>query len=100
MFILRPPTNVDTVTDFIVADDTIQLQNSIFTAIVGTGALTDVQFVANATGTAETAENRIIYDVDTGELFYDSDGNGAGGAVQFATLGNNLSITATDFFVV
>ncbi|MDW9823045.1 calcium-binding protein [Sinorhizobium meliloti] len=97
---LDEATNVDTITDFTVADDTIQLQASIFTGIVGTGTLTDVQFVANATGTAETAENRIIYDVDTGELFYDSDGNGGGGAVHFATLAPNLSITAADFFVI
>ncbi|RVH04054.1 calcium-binding protein [Sinorhizobium meliloti] len=97
---LDEATNVDTVTDFIVADDTIQLQGSIFSAISGTGTLTDIQFVANATGAAETAENRIIYDIDTGELFYDSDGNGGGGAVHFATLATNLSITAADFFVV
>jgi len=97
---LNAASNVDTIVDFVVADDTIGLENGIFTAIVGTGTLTDVQFVANASGTAETAENRIIYDVDTGELFYDSDGNGAGGAVHFATLGTNLSITAADFFVV
>jgi len=97
---LDEATNVDTVTDFTVADDTIQLQGSIFTAIVGTGTLSDVQFVANATGAAETAENRIIYDVNTGELFYDSDGDGGGGAVHFATLGTSLSITAADFFVV
>ncbi|MDX0759824.1 calcium-binding protein [Sinorhizobium medicae] len=97
---LNAASNVDTIVDYVVADDTIGLENGIFTAIVGTGTLTDVQFVANASGTAETAENRIIYDVDTGELFYDSDGNGAGGAVHFATLGTNLSITAADFFVV
>ncbi|MQX70809.1 calcium-binding protein [Sinorhizobium meliloti] len=97
---LNAASNVDTIVDFVVADDTIGLENGIFTAIVGTGTLTDVQFVANASGTAETAENRIIYDVDTGELFYDSDGNGGGGAVHFATLAPNLSITAADFFVV
>ncbi|RVM91451.1 calcium-binding protein [Sinorhizobium meliloti] len=97
---LNAASNVDTIVDFVVADDTIALENGIFTAIVGTGTLTDVQFVANATGAAETAENRIIYDVDTGELFYDSDGNGGGGAVHFATLAPNLSITAAGFFVV
>ncbi|WP_072642846.1 calcium-binding protein [Sinorhizobium americanum] len=97
---LSATSNVDTITDFNVANDTIRLENAVFTAIVGTGALTAAQFVNNTTGLAADSNDRIIYESDTGKLFYDSNGNAAGGSVHFATIGTNLGITAADFFVV
>ncbi|EHK75328.1 Hemolysin-type calcium-binding protein [Sinorhizobium meliloti CCNWSX0020] len=97
---LNAASNVDTVNGFSVADDTIRLENGIFTAIVGTGVLTATQFVSNTTGLADDADDRIIYDSNTGKLLYDSDGNAAGGSVHFATVDTNLGITAADFFVV
>ncbi|MDK1378064.1 MULTISPECIES: calcium-binding protein [unclassified Sinorhizobium] len=97
---LNATTNVDTVNGFTVADDTIRLENAIFTAIVGTGALTAAQFVANTTGLAADANDRIIYESDTGKLLYDSNGNAAGGSVHFATIGTSLALTAADFFIV
>jgi hypothetical protein len=92
--------NVDTITDFNVADDTIRLENGIFTAIAGTGTLTAAQFVKNATGLAEDANDRIIYETDTGKLFYDANGSASGGRLHFATLEKNLGLTAGDFFIV
>ena len=44
--------------------------------------------------------DRIIYNTTTGALYYDPDGDGAAAAVQFATLGTGLALTAADFFVV
>ena len=92
--------NVDTITDFNVADDTIRLENGIFTALSGTGTLTAAQFVKNATGLAEDANDRIIYETDTGKLFYDANGSASGGRIHFATLDKNLALTASDFFIV
>ncbi|MEJ6850557.1 calcium-binding protein [Sinorhizobium fredii] len=97
---LSATTNVDSITDFNVANDTIRLENAVFTAIVGTGTLTAAQFVKNTTGLAADASDRIIYESDTGKLFYDSNGSAAGGSVHFATVSTNLGITAADFFVV
>ncbi|MEY9558838.1 calcium-binding protein [Sinorhizobium fredii] len=97
---LSATTNVDSITDFNVANDTIRLENAVFTAIVGAGTLTAAQFVKNTTGLAADASDRIIYESDTGKLFYDSNGNAAGGSVHFATVGTNLSLTAADFFIV
>jgi Ca2+-binding RTX toxin-like protein len=62
--------------------------------------LTAAQFAANASGTAQDASDRIIYETDTGKLFYDSNGSTAGGAVQFALLGTGLALTNADFFIV
>jgi serralysin len=47
---------------------------------------------------AHDANDRIIYDNTTGKLIYDSNGNAAGGAIQFASAGG-VSFTNTDFVV-
>ncbi|RVP26363.1 calcium-binding protein [Sinorhizobium meliloti] len=96
---LNAASNVDTISDFVVADDVMRIDNAVFTGVVGTGALTAGQFASNTTGLAADADDRIIYESDTGKLFYDSDGNGAGGAVHFATASINLGITAGDFII-
>jgi serralysin len=36
----------------------------------------------------------------TGNLYFDADGNGAGAAVQFATLDTHPAIAASDFTVI
>jgi Ca2+-binding RTX toxin-like protein len=71
---LNATSNVDTIRDFVVVDDTIRLENAIFTKITGTGTLTSVQFVKNTTGLAVDADDRVIYEIDTGALYYDSNG--------------------------
>ncbi|MDX0789209.1 calcium-binding protein [Sinorhizobium medicae] len=96
---LNAASNVDTISDFVVADDVMWIDNAVFTAVVGTGALTAAQFASNTTGLAADADDRIIYESDTGKLFYDADGNGAGGPVHFATANINLGITAGDFII-
>lgn len=91
--------NVDRITDFNVADDTIRLADAIFSGI-GTGALAASAFVANASGLAADGSDRIIYETDTGNLYYDADGNGAGSSVLFAVLNANLALTNADFLVI
>ena len=89
--------HVDTITDFIVADDTIQLENAVFTSLT-TGALAASQFRIGAK--ALDANDYIIYDNAAGKLLYDADGNGAGAAVQIATIGVGLSMTNADIVVI
>lgn len=43
--------------------------------------------------------DRIIYEKDTGELYYDADGTGNVRAVLFAKLETNLDLTHQDFLV-
>ena len=92
-------SNIDTITDFSVVADTIRLSHGIFNTIVGTGALSTAQFSANAGGIARDASDRIIYETDTGKMFFDSNGNAAGGSIQFAVLSTNLALTNQDFFI-
>ena len=91
--------NIDRVTDFSVIDDTIRLENAIFTGLAN-GVLTSAAFVANATGLAVDALDRIIYETDTGNLFFDADGTGAAARVQFAHLNAGLALTNADFLVI
>ncbi|WP_210333448.1 calcium-binding protein [Rhizobium sp. ARZ01] len=93
-------TNIDTITDFKVVDDTIRLENGIFTALTKTGGLAASAFLANTSGKAADAGDRIIYETDTGKLFYDADGTGKIAAVQFATLSKSLALTHGDFFII
>jgi len=90
--------NVDTVLDFNVADDRFLLSDAIFTALTP-GTLVSAAFRANTTGLAGDASDRIIYETDTGSLFYDFDGTGAGASVQFATISLGLALTNADFSV-
>lgn len=91
--------NVDHIEGFNVADDTIKLDNAIFTKIVGTGVLSASQFVVNDTGFCVDSDDRIIYEKDTGYLYYDSNGKGYGCREIFATLDKGLNLTAADFFI-
>jgi Ca2+-binding RTX toxin-like protein len=97
---LSATANIDQIADFSTIDDIIAVDNAIFTKLVGTGALSADQFHKNTTGLAHDTSDRIIYEVDTGKLFYDSNGSGAGGAAQFALLSPNLALSAADFLIV
>ena len=90
--------NVDTIADFTSGTDKIALDDAVFTAIGGLGGLNANAFFAGTA--AHDADDRIIYDSATGNLFYDADGNGAGAAVLFANLQNHPVIAASDFTVI
>lgn len=94
--------NLEQIKDFVAADDTIQLENSIFTKFgtSTTGTINSAYFKANTSGLAADSNDYIIYETDTGKLFYDTNGSTAGGSVQIALLGINLSLTAADFVLV
>jgi Ca2+-binding RTX toxin-like protein len=95
---LSATTNFDSIWDFSVVDDTIQLENSVFTQIMATGTLLANLFKDLSLGAVD-ADDRIIYNRTTGVLSYDADGSGAGAAIQFASLNGNPVITAADFLV-
>ena len=90
--------NVDRITDFNPVDDTMRLDNIFFIGLAD-GVLSADAFRANTTGLAADANDRIIYETGTGNVFFDADGNGAGAGVLFATLNPGLAVTNVDFFV-
>jgi Ca2+-binding RTX toxin-like protein len=89
--------NVDGIIDFWVPDDTIVLDDAIF-SVLPTGGLTGDRFVIGTA--AQDANDHVIYNSATGALFYDADGTGATAAIQFATLSAGLPLTNANFLVV
>lgn len=57
-------------------------------------------FTSNCTGLVTDTADRLIYEKDTGELYYDANGSAAGGSVLIAILDANLSFTYRDFEVI
>jgi Ca2+-binding RTX toxin-like protein len=92
--------NVDWIKDFSVGVDTILLDNLIFANVGGNGALALGAFFKSAAGAAHDADDRIIYDTDSGALAYDADGVGQDAAIQFARLSTHLNLSAGDFTVI
>jgi Ca2+-binding RTX toxin-like protein len=95
---LNAASNVDVITDFNVADDTILLDNAVFASSLGLGYISAGEFVIGTA--AQDANDRIIYNSSTGALFYDNDGVGGNAQVQFAALRPGLALTNLDFLVV
>ncbi len=94
-----PLVGVDTITDF-RPEDTIQLKNTIFTALPSKGTLAAGRFRASSDGKAVDADDQVLYKTSSGGLFYDRDGSGPGAAVQFATLTGKPALTAADIVVI
>jgi Ca2+-binding RTX toxin-like protein len=92
--------DADRIADFSAKDDTMRLENDIFTKLSKKGTLAKAFLSVNAGGLAKDADDYIVYDKTTGKLFYDADGNGAEQAVHFATLSNRPAITASDFVII
>jgi VCBS repeat-containing protein len=90
--------SMDILTDFVVADDTIQIDNAVFTKLGAVGTLNPDKFII---GTAAVETNDyLIYDSSSGALLYDANGSASGGVTQIALLGTGLALTNADFVVI
>jgi Ca2+-binding RTX toxin-like protein len=89
--------NTDEIIDFNIIYDTIQLKNSVFSALE-LGILPTTAFTID-TAANDTAQ-RVIYDNTSGVIFYDDDGNGSNAAQPIVTIGINLTINNTHFVIV
>jgi Ca2+-binding RTX toxin-like protein len=116
-FVLNKATdgNGVTITDFTVADDVFALSNAAFDGAPAVGAALTVSAVAGATNSAntilvdtfanltanQTATGlvRFGYAKDSGQLFYDADGNFSAGTVLIATTAV-LNLNASNFAIV
>lgn len=88
--------NADVISDFTVGEDRIVLSSSAFGGLAKGGLDPDLF----ALGAAEDVNDRIVYNQDTGALFYDSNGWGNGGTSLIATLSAGLDLSASDFLVI
>jgi serralysin len=63
------------------------------------GKLGSSAFWASTSGRAHDKDDRIIYDKDSGWLYYDPDGIGSTASVIIARLKPNLKLSESDFYV-
>jgi Ca2+-binding RTX toxin-like protein len=94
---LNASTNVDRIGDFRSSDDTLQLDDAVFAGL-SAGALAAGAFALSTS--AGEADDRVIYDQSTGNLFFDEDGGARDDLTLFARLTNKASIAANDFLIV
>jgi len=102
--VLHGIRNVDAIMDFDRANDFIRLDNAVMAGLgTTTGALTATAFVSGAgRKTAADAFDRVIYNTNTGDLYYDADGTGSSAAIKIAVLGTSTrpALDHTDFLIV
>ena len=89
--------NVDHLADFNVPKDKIMLDDDIFAKAGADGALRAGRYVEG--DHALDRSDRIIYDQDSGSIFYDKDGSGAAKQVLFATVAAGTDLSVADFFL-
>ncbi|MCB5174849.1 hypothetical protein [Microvirga lenta] len=95
--------NLDKITDFSVADDTIWLDNKVFKKLGKKGSEAKPAKLNKKFFSLEKAKGKddyLVYSKKKGILYYDADGSGAGKAVEIAKMAKKLKLTANDFFVI
>ncbi|MGR3467038.1 MAG: calcium-binding protein [Shimia sp.] len=88
--------NVDTIQNYSTSQDQIALDSGVFAALGGAVSFSEFRVGASA----QNANERLIYDSATGELFYDVDGAGGAAQVLFATFDPAVALTAAEFDIV
>ena len=88
-------SGIDFITDFMSGLDKIALNTDMFSSLT-VGGFSAGNLVVGSGATAGDVDDYILFDTSTFALSYDADGNGAGAAIQFATLDGVTSFSATD----
>ena len=93
---LSPDEGGDRIIGFVAGQDRIAIASS-FGGGLSAGTLLPSQL---ALGTvAEDSDERFVYDLGTGRLFFDEDGSGSSEGVLLATLANQAELSASDIIV-
>jgi Ca2+-binding RTX toxin-like protein len=90
-------TGVDTITDFTRGTDKIELHLDQYSQLAGFNAS---MLRVNSTGTAQDANDYLVYNTTTKTLSYDADGNGSGAKVDIAILTGVTTLSTSDFVIV
>jgi Ca2+-binding RTX toxin-like protein len=93
--------NADRLSDFASGSDKVVLDASVMSALGAGGNFVagDARFWSSSSGTAHDADDRVIYETDTRQIWYDADGNGSGARVLIATLQTGGTLVASDIAV-
>lgn len=92
-----PNQGTDVITDF-TANDFILISRSGFQGGLNVGVLSASQFRLGTV--AGDANDRFIYNNQTGDLFFDVDGSGSASQIQIATLTGAPTLTNADIVII
>ncbi len=94
-------TDVDTIMDFSHGEDQLVFVRSKFANIGAVGDLAEGAFYSGEGITkAHDADDRVLFDTQSGNLYFDRDGSGSSAAVLIGVLTPGSSLSATDFKIV
>lgn len=88
----------DTIVDYVPGLDKFYI--GVLSQQNGQGSLPLSAFVSGYGAVAQDADDRLIYDRSTGNLYWDENGNAPGGSVLFAKLLGAPDLKYTDVFLV
>jgi Ca2+-binding RTX toxin-like protein len=88
----------DRIKDFAVGEDLIHLDNAALKGLGSEGGLAEDAFHPGSTATDD--DHRIIYDPETGKLWYDRNGDHDGGVTKIANLAKGLDLTHEHFEII
>jgi Ca2+-binding RTX toxin-like protein len=94
----RTASGYDRIIDFKVADDEIALDKGVFKALGNAVSASEFHVVKKMS--AVEADDRLIYNVNTGLLYYDVDGSEAAKAQVIAKLHPRLALSIDNFDIV
>lgn len=94
-----PSDSIATITDFSVTADTINISADGFGGGLTAGTAIAAEQFRVGSAPAD-ANDRIIYNQNTGALFFDADGIGGAERVRFTTLSTGLAISSADIFII
>ena len=93
----------DQITDFgniLSSDDRFQITAAAFGGGLVAGVLAANQFVTRADNLAQDADDRFIFNTTDQTLWFDSNGNAAGGLTMVADLQAGAVVTAADILLI
>ncbi|HET8691053.1 MAG TPA: calcium-binding protein, partial [Steroidobacteraceae bacterium] len=96
-------SNADRVVGFVSGSDALELDNAVMSALGADGAFAsgdDRFFAAAGASAGHDADDRVVYNESTGQLYYDDDGSGSHAAQLIATLEGTPSLAAADIHVI
>ncbi|MEX8512724.1 MAG: cadherin-like domain-containing protein, partial [Leptothrix ochracea] len=96
---LPSAANADTVTDFVVGTDHLVLDTTVYTALNGLAPNAN-QLVSAPGAVATSATTVLLFDTNTGTLWWDADGNKPGAALPITTLTGVAGLTISSLAYV
>ena len=97
---LDAATNVDRVIGFSTAADEIRLDNDLFVGLAVGILAPQSLYQAPGAVRAQDPGDRVVYNTETGRLYFDADGAGGAAATLFAILAGAPAVAVDDFVVI